>query len=196
LHGFLLFRIGHTQAFIRVSDAARAADKDLPVMPEESLQRLMRDRERVGSKRLAAMRDAMARVMPGNTDFAATIRQSEDAAARMLRLNNGNVNDAVKLLDAGIDSLSGRDAALIFETAAHSRSGLQRALRRKARDELAAFDEVLPGYAEDQGIEERLVWLQNNGIWSNAPDGDGFVLFDPQMQAPIMDSQGQFFRFR
>jgi hypothetical protein len=59
---------------------------------------------------------------------------------------------------------------------------------------LKDFGEVLPGYAAND--KDRLDYLQRRGVWVNAPDGDGFVLFDPRSQAPIINDKGEFFRVR
>jgi hypothetical protein len=177
------------QAFVSISEAASAEDKALPSV--EKYDTLKRD-VIAQSQTLRAMRDMAARVMPGNASFAGKLRAAEDAAGRLLRMNGGNIETTISQLDAGLGRLEGKHA-LIFEKAAVDGDTLEKGLEGALKN-LKDFGEVLPGYAE--GDANRLDYLQRRGVWVNAPDGDGFVLFDPRSQAPIINGKGEFFRVR
>jgi hypothetical protein len=180
------------RALAQVSAAASMADKDLPEIP--ALNTLKKEIV-AESKRLAAQRDMMARVMPGNPAFVGAVKRGEDAAERLLRVMNGNKEAVLDFLDNGVDRLDGANFSLVYEKSAVDGGTLEDALLAAGRD-LANFDEALPGYAGGQKKAERVKWLQRNGIWCNAPDADGFVLFDPRMQAPIVNGNGEFYRVR
>lgn len=184
---------GKAEAFTAAATAADAADKDLPALPENTVKLLVRE-VTDGSKRLSAMRDMMTRVMPGNSAVAGAVRASEDAAGRMLRMNGGNADAAIAMLDSGIGSITSGQYSLMFEKDAIDEDSLEDGLAYALKNELQKFDESLPGYSAAQKKEERIKQLQRKGIWGNAPDGEGFVLYDPQGQAPIVDKNGRYFR--
>jgi hypothetical protein len=181
------------QNFIRLSAASGAADKDLPQADEENTKKIARE---IGaeSERLAAMRDLGQKVMPGNTEYFAGLARAQGEVERLLRLNNNNKEEVIRILDAGVGRLRGNGFALLYEKSLISGGRLETALQRAKSDKLDAFDEALPGYALDKPPKERKRWLARNGIWGNAPDGEGFVLYDPQSQAPILDKHGQYLR--
>ncbi len=138
-------------------------------------------------QRLAVMRDMLDKVMPGDAACAGDVRQAEIAAGKAARALGGE--QALALLDAGLGSLRGRRFALVYHEDQVDGDVLEAALN-------AATDTLdKSGKAGGQGSERRR-WLKANGVWANAPDGDGFVLYDPRAQAPVLDNKGEWFRVR
>jgi len=181
--------------FIALSTASGMKDKDLPVIAEENQNRLMKE-IRGESPRLSVMREVMAHVMPGNDAYAAAVTRAEGETARLLRLTNGDKEATLGALDYGVDKLTGSNFALVYEKAQVDGNTLLAALMEAGHARLADFDEALPGYADGQKKELRLTQLRRKGVWINAPDGDGFVLVDPQGQYAIIDTKGNYFRVR
>jgi hypothetical protein len=179
--------------FLTVSAAASADDKQLPDV--DRFGPLKRE-VAAGSKSMQAMYDMAERVMPGNSAFAGTIKAAEDTAGRLLKMQGGNVERTVSLLDAGLGRLDGDRYALVYVKGNTDGDMLEDALGHAADLLLKDFREALPGYAQGVPAGERAAYLQRKGIWANAPDGDGWVLFDPRAQAPIINERGEFFRVR
>jgi hypothetical protein len=173
--------------------AAAADSNKLPTV--DGFERLKKE-VLAESKTLLAMRDMLLKVMPGNSDAAGKVRAAEDAAGRLLQMYGGNKKQTLNALDKGLGKLDGDRFALLYFTAQVNGSALEEALGTAAWRRLKDFGEALPGYAQDMPVEERADFLRRKGIWANAPDGDGWVLFDARAQAPIINERGEYFRVR
>jgi hypothetical protein len=176
-----------------ISAAAAADGNKLPTV--EGFDRLKRE-VLAESVALLAMRDMLLKVMPGNSDAAGKVRAAQDAAGRLLQLYGGNKEQTINALDKGLGRLEGDRFALLYSTAQVNRAALEDALGNAAWRRLKDFGEALPGYAQDMPAEARADYLRRRGIWANAPDGDGWVLFDARSQAPIINARGEYFRVR
>jgi hypothetical protein len=183
------------RGFMDLSEAVAMAEKDLPKLPPEVEAKAAREAI-AGSLRLSVMQDMLERVMPGNSSLAGRLRAAQDGAERLLRLRGGDARAAVAALDAGVGALQGPNHALIFNTALTDEDTLETALAHVTRERLEGFGELRPAYAQGESPAERAAWLRRRGVWANAPDGDGFALFDPRSQAPIRDGKGNLFRLR
>jgi len=104
------------------------------------------------------------------------------------------VEAARKILDGRMETLTGTNYALVYDTGAGLSSGkIQEGLRAFMGKKLENFLEDVP-FRDKFARQDRLADLRRRGLWANAPDGRGYVLFDPVAQAPVLDGKGRIYR--
>jgi len=172
---------------------ARMKPEQLPRLgTEESDQKLAR--QALADSEVAKGYAALAREMPGIASIQLIRSGLEKTAAKLLRMNGGDVEAARKILDGRMETLTGANYALVYDTGAGLSSGkIQEGLRAFMGKKLENFLEDVP-FRDKFARQDRLADLRRRGLWANAPDGRGYVLFDPVAQAPVLDGKGRIYR--
>ena len=172
--------------------AAGAKTNDLPkVEKADTLAReAAADSEVVRGFRAAAV------AMPGNAALQSMVRNYEDTLGKLVRMNGGDTEAAKKVLDGSFRAMTDGNHALVFNPKDIDPGKLETALSD------ALTGKRLEAMADNRTFESvhaKKAWLadmRRTAIWMNAPDADGFVLFDPVAQAPVMDKSGNVLRVR
>jgi hypothetical protein len=140
---------------------------------------------------------ALASLWPSNAALQETARKLEDTLGKLV-LTTGAAEDATATLDGRVRALTDGNFALVYDPGAFADAGDLEAGLRDALMPGGALEEFLTGltFETPHDRADRLAHLRRVGRWINAPDGDGWVLFDPVAQAPLMDGKGAVLRLR
>ena len=135
------------------------------------------------------------RAMTLKVDSAAALsaaKQLETVAERMLK-QGYSADEVVKTLDAGVVGVSDSNMALTYP-AGRSATVLEQRLNRAFTDDLPGFFENDPRLSKNPlDIKYQIARLRNVGVWTNAPDGKGYVLVDGVTKRPVTDGNGNIF---
>lgn len=119
-------------------------------------------------------------------------KQLETVAERMLK-QGYSADEVVKTLDAGVVGVSDSNMALTYP-AGRSATVLEQRLNRAFTDDLPGFFENDPRLSKNPlDIKYQIARLRNVGVWTNAPDGKGYVLVDGVTKRPVTDGNGNIF---
>ena len=78
--------------------------------------------------------------------------------------------------------------------AGRSATVLEQRLNRAFTDDLPGFFENDPRLSKNPlDIKYQIARLRNVGVWTNAPDGKGYVLVDGVTKRPVTDGNGNIF---
>ena len=155
-------------------------------------------REAAESSEVVRASRAAAAAMPGIPAYQVMTRNYEDTLARLVRMNGGNTDAARDMLDGQLRSLAdGKNFALMYDPAeipgnADLEGALRAAQSADKVDALAAGRRWTDDFERQNWVEH----ITRSGVWVNAPDADGWMLFDPIAQAPAMDGAGNVIRVR
>jgi hypothetical protein len=140
---------------------------------------------------------AAAEALPRNAEQALALDSAASSLDAMLRRGGTDAERAAADMDGGLRSVVGRNFALLYTPAVWISAGyLQRRLTMAGESALPAIARTLPTLASEH---EREMWtrhLRENGIWLNAPDWRGYVLYERISGHPVQDGQGRLFRVR
>lgn len=172
--------------------AANAKDSDLPQVEgaDRAAKELWED-----SKVISGYADIARRVMPGNAALQSSVRQLQNTAKNLYRMNGGDIEKTRMQLDGSLDTLTGDQYALVYNKDTVAGGVLEDALANALGRPLEGFL-GLRAFASEKEKERYLTVMRRKAVWVNAADGDGFMLIDPAAQAPVTDEKGNVFRVR
>ena len=159
---------------------------------DEQVQRLTRGV--LDDSEVAKGYAALAKVLPSVPSVQLIRTGLEKTTEKLLRMTGGDTEQVKKLLDGRMEALTGDNFALIYDSRTFRKGGiLEGALRERMEKPLEDFLEGMPAGGKFER-QDKLYDLRRRGVWANAPDGRGYVLFDPVAQAPVTDRKGRLFR--
>lgn len=154
-------------AVIEANTAGYPAMRETPQDDGRTLQAA------IESSEVARAARAATRALPGIPALRSSFDNYRKTLAGLLRMEGGDMDSAVAMLDGRLRSLVTAGCALLYDPVVHGDAGfLENALER-AKMKLIA--EGGPGRAQ----AERLSGSGEKGVWINAPDADGFVFREP-----------------
>lgn len=176
-----------------VINAANSKIGDLPSV--EMAEALTREAVE-GSEVIRGYRAAAA-VLSNNADLQGMVRNYQDTLGKLVRMENGDSAKARKTLDGNFLALTDKNYALVYDPGLYAEPadlevGLAGALNGKALEALADNR----NFASEYEKRDWLAMTRRTGVWLNAPDGDGYVLFDPVAKAPVMDKDRNILKLR
>lgn len=132
--------------------------------------------------------------VPTNMELRAACDDYARTLARLVRMEGGNAVSASQMFDGRLKGLVSDGHALLYDPALH-----RDPVRLQERLREAKNGTALEQAAHNAGLlgQEKDAWLQfirANGVWVNAPDWDGYVLYDPHSGQPVADGAGSVFR--
>jgi hypothetical protein len=140
---------------------------------------------------------ALGKALPGFKPALHIRAGLEKTAVKLLRMNGGDVEATRKLIDGRLASLHHDNFALVYDGKAidgrYLEKGLRKHMGKKLADFLEAGQEPALSIEERFTRQDRLADLRQRGVWANAPDGNGYALFDPTIQGPLRDGKGRIF---
>lgn len=140
---------------------------------------------------------AAVEALPGDQRIAGMLRDFEHTFTGLAGMPGGGAQRAAAMLDGRLQGLADGEFALVYDPSVFDGDRrLENALREAQQG--AALEKLAKNrdFASPEEREEWLFHVRQQGIWLNAPDRDGYVLYEPVSQMPVMDRDGKLFRLR
>lgn len=137
-----------------------------------------------------------AMIESGQASNPSLLRQREEHASFLEKAvaHTGDPSKAAALLDGAAGFAQTDDIVVSFDPSKISEQDVERGLSHaKNGAPMQAFLKTMDT-RNDHHSEALRDHMVRNGVWQDAPDGNGFVLIDPVAQAPFRNNKGEYLR--